>query len=447
MKKNLRKLFGFVLFLFLSFTITAQNKTSIINDASFDSVNVLIKVAFGNTNVHVSQQKNGNKFERKYLLTVSQNLDHFGKSEEQFQQRVFLFHKSYTKPVVFVTEGYDASYAESPAYNHELCDLLDANLIVVEHRFFGESKPDVYDWHYLTVKQAAADHHLVVNALKKVYPTSWISTGTSKGGTTALYHKALYLNDVDAVVAYVSPMTIAQEDPRPIDWILNRAADAKVRKQIANYQAFVLKNKSSAIEFLKKHQEKANCTFKMDLESVVEYTVFEYAFSFWQWGVSPSRIPTKKQGVDNAIKHLFMLVSPSTFYVDSSTSSSIYYYQAYRETGYYGFDEMAKRFKKLSRDNYSNRIMAPSNLNIVYNSQTHQEIIEILTQKGNQIIQIHGEIDPWRYAAWEPNEKLDSYFLAAKGTPHSANYKSLNPEQKELFDTAIYKWTGLKVTR
>lgn len=54
MKKNLRKLFGFVLFLFLSFTITAQNKTSIINDASFDSVNVLIKVAFGNTNVHVS---------------------------------------------------------------------------------------------------------------------------------------------------------------------------------------------------------------------------------------------------------------------------------------------------------------------------------------------------------------------------------------------------------
>lgn len=447
MIKNSRNFFGFMFFLFLSYAITAQNKTSIPNDASFDSVNVLMNVAFANTNVQVTQQKCGKKFEHKYLLTVSQDLDHFGNSETKFEQRVFLFHKSYTKPVVFVTEGYDASYAESPAYNHELCDMLDANLIVVEHRFFGESKPVDYDWQYLTVKQAAADHHLVAKSLKKVYSKPWFSTGTSKGGTTALYHKALYMNDVDVVVAYVSPMTIAQEDPRPIDWILNQAADAKVRKKIAKYQAFILKNKASAVEFLKEHQKNANCSFKMDLESVVEYTVFEYAFSFWQWGVSPSRIPTKKQGVDNAVKHLFMLVSPSTFYVDSSTSSSIYYYQAYRETGYYSFDEMAKRFKKLARNNYSNRIMAPPNLNIVYNPQTHQEIIEILTQKGSQIIQIHGEIDPWRYAAWEPNEKLDSYFLVAKGTPHSANYKSLNPAQKELFDKAIFKWTGLKINR
>lgn len=447
MKINLRKLFDFTLFLFLSLTITAQNKTSIINDASFDSVNVLIKVAFGNTNVNVSQQKCGNKFERKYLLTVTQDLDHFGNSEEKFQQRVFLFHKSYTKPVVFVTEGYDASYAESPAYNHELCDMLDANLMVVEHRFFGMSKPNDYDWQYLTVKQAAADHHNVAKAMKKVYPQPWFSTGTSKGGTTALYHKALYENDVDVVVAYVAPMTIAQEDPRPIDWILNRAADAKVRKQISDYQAYILKNKKNAVGFLKAHQEKTNCTYKMDLEAVVEYTVFEYAYSFWQWGVSPSRIPSKKAGVDNAVKHLFMLVAPSTFYVDSTTSSSIYYYQAYKETGYYGFTEMAKRFKKSSRDSYSNRIMAPQDLNIRYNPQTHQEIINLLTEKGDKIIQIHGEIDPWRYAAWEPNEKLDSYFFEAQGAPHSANYKSLNPGQKELFDKAIHKWTGVKVKR
>ncbi len=443
----IKKILSVILFVFILGSIYSQSNSTEFKDNSSDSLAVLIKMSFQNQHVELLSEKCGNKFDRKFLLTITQSLDHFGKIEDVFEQRVFIFHKSVTKPVVFVTEGYGAVYAESPSYNHELCDMLDANLIVVEHRFFGQSKPENYDWKYLTVKQAAADHHNVAKPLKNVYKHKWISTGTSKGGTTALYHKALYPSDIDVVVAYVAPMTIAQEDPRPIDWILNQAADAKVRKQISDYQEFILKNKSAAIQFLKAHQEKSNCVFKMDLEAVVEYTVFEYAFSFWQWGISPSRIPTKKQGVEGAVNHLFMLVSPSTFYVDSNTSSAIYYYQAYHETGYYSFNEMAKRFKKLSLNDYSNRIMAPQNRNIEYNPKTHQEIIQILNEKGHHIIQIHGEIDPWRYAAWEPNEKLDSYFFVAKGTPHSANYKSLNSEQKALFDKAVLDWSGVSVKR
>jgi hypothetical protein len=443
-KKKFCAMFLLVIF---SLSVDSQNNVPAFKDNPSDSLLVSIKMSFDNVKVTVSPQKCGNKFERKFLITLTQPLDHFSQQNDFFEQRIFVFHKSTTKPVVFVTEGYDAAYAESPSYNHELCEMLDANLIVVEHRFFGQSKPENYDWKYLTVKQAAADHHNVAKPLKKLYNQKWISTGTSKGGTTALYHKALYPSDVDIVVPYVAPMAIAQEDPRPIDWILNQAADAKIRKQISDYQEFVLKNKSAAIQFLKAHQEKSNCVFKMDLEAVVEYTVFEYAFSFWQWGISPSRIPTKKQGVDAAVNHLFMLVSPSTFYVDSNTSSAIYYYQAYHETGYYCFNEMAKRFKKLSQSDYSNRIMAPKNLNIEYNPKTHQEIIQILNEKGHHIIQIHGEIDPWRYAAWEPNDKLDSYFFVAKGAPHSANYKSLNSEQKALFDKAILQWSGISVKR
>ena len=443
----IKKISALSLFVFISLSIFSQNIVYELKENSSDSLAVAIKMSFENAKVSISSQKCGNKYSKKFLITLTQTLDHFGQQSDFFDQRIFVFHKSVTKPVVFVTEGYDVAYAESPSYNHELCDMLDANLIVVEHRFFGQSKPENYDWKYLTIKQAAADHHVVAKSLKTIYKQKWISTGTSKGGTTALYHKALYPSDVDVVVPYVAPMTIAQEDPRPIDWILNQAADAKVRKQISDYQEFILKNKNAAINFLKTHQEKSNCVFKMDLEAVVEYTVFEYAFSFWQWGISPSRIPTKKQGVEGAVNHLFMLVSPSTFYVDSNTSSAIYYYQAYHETGYYCFNEMAKRFKKLSQSDYSNRIMAPKNLNIDYNPKTHQEIIQILNEKGHHIIQIHGEIDPWRYAAWEPNDKLDSYFLVAKGSPHSANYKSLNSEQKALFDKAIFDWIGLSVKR
>lgn len=444
MKKNI---FRFLLILVLcstSFVFAYKPFLPVYNSAVQDTI--LEKITSSFKSAIVEERNCGKKFLKKYEINTKQVLDHTNPKSDRFNQRLFIFHKGFDKPVVFVTEGYDADYAEMTKYNHELCDLLDANLIVVEHRFYGKSKPNPYNRDFLTIEQAAADHHEIATMLKKIYVGKWISTGTSKGGSTALYFKALYPNDVDVAVAYVAPLTIAQEDPRPIDWIMNKAATPKIRKQIVEFQTYILKHKEDGIKFLQNVKTKNGINFPLGYEATLEYAVFEYAYSFWQWGISPERIPSKKDGVESALNHLFMVVAPSTFSMDTTTSSSIYYYQAYFETGYYSFNEMAKQFKvKLSRKDYSNRVMAPQNINIVYRPETHEKIIELLNWEGKQIIQIHGAIDPWRQAAWKPSANQDCLFFEAAGAAHGAGYNNLDDSQKQKFNDAVLKWSGIKV--
>ncbi len=444
MKKNIFK-FLLVLVLFsTSFVFASNYSTPVCNLSVQDSI--LEKITHAFKSATVVERDCGKKFLKKYEVTTKQVLNHTNPKSDRFDQRLFVFHKGFDKPVVFVTEGYDADYAEMAKYNHELCDMLDANLVVVEHRFYGKSKPIPYDREFLTIEQAASDHHDIVTMLKKVYTGKWFSTGTSKGGSTALYFKALYPKDIDVAIAYVAPLTIAQEDPRPINWIMNKVATPKIRKQILDFQTFILKNKEEGIKYLQNVKTKNGIDFPLGFEATLEYAVFEYAYSFWQWGISPERIPAKNKGIESALNHLFMVVSPSTFYMDTTTSSNVYYYQAFSETGYYSFNEMSKQFKvKLSRKDYSNRVMAPQNIDIVYHPETHEKIIELLNWEGKQIIQIHGSIDPWRQAAWMPNANQDCLFFEANGFAHGAGYSNLDDSQKLKFKEAILKWTGITV--
>ena len=43
---------------------------------------------------------------------------------KHFHQRVFLSHSDFSKPIVFVTEGYQADYAQSPYYSEELTRMI-----------------------------------------------------------------------------------------------------------------------------------------------------------------------------------------------------------------------------------------------------------------------------------------------------------------------------------
>ena len=51
--------------------------------------------------------------------------------------------------------GYGAAYALNPKYREELSELLDANMIFVEYRYFLESTPEPKDWQYLTAENSA----------------------------------------------------------------------------------------------------------------------------------------------------------------------------------------------------------------------------------------------------------------------------------------------------
>ena len=184
---------------------------------------------------------------------------------------MFLNHKSFTAPVIFTTEGYSADYAMNKNYINELCSILNGNEICVEHRYFSKSKPENIDWHYLTTRNAAEDHHIIRKTLGQLYKGKWVSTGISKGGQTCLLYQMYYPNDVDACVAYVAPIAKALEDGRHEPFI-NNVATKKERKKVSDFQLEILKRRETIFPMFEQFC-KASKWFQLPLEEIYDYCV------------------------------------------------------------------------------------------------------------------------------------------------------------------------------
>src|SRR5262245_62828096 len=195
-----------------------------------------------------------------YEVMIEQPLDHANPDGEKFRQRFFISHVDYDKPVLLGTEG----YAARGVGGSELQRMLGGNQVAVEHRFFGRSVPSPVKWEYLTVKQSADDLHAIVSQLKKIYPGKWVSTGASKGGQTALFYKCHYPDDVDATVAYVAPINVAQEDPRIYEFI-NTTGDEATRRKIKDFQIALFKREDEILPLVQPVAERNRWTFKMGI--------------------------------------------------------------------------------------------------------------------------------------------------------------------------------------
>ena len=135
-------------------------------------------------------------------MKIRQEIDHNDPSKGYFYQRAFLSHKGYDNPTAIITNGYG-----KPRNNiTEVAELLEANQINVEHRYFLESSPDSLDYDYLNFEQITADLHKINQLFRKIYDGKWISTGISKGGTTTIFYRYFYPNDVDVSIPYVAPV-------------------------------------------------------------------------------------------------------------------------------------------------------------------------------------------------------------------------------------------------
>jgi hypothetical protein len=148
-----------------------------------------------------------------YVLHFTQPIDHDDPGLGTFEQRVSLLHRDERAPtpLVIYTSGYSDFWGAGPT---ELTTLLAANQISIEHRYFGTSRPQPTDWSKLTVAQMAADEHAIITALRSIYGGAFITTGNSKGGMTAVFHRRFYPDDVEGTVPYVAPLSYNAPDPR-----------------------------------------------------------------------------------------------------------------------------------------------------------------------------------------------------------------------------------------
>jgi len=379
-----------------------------------------------------------------FEISFTQPVDHQNPEAGTFEQRVYLTHRDFSKPVVLWLEG----YASRGSQIHEPTQFLGANQLVIEHRFFGESLPDTLDWERLTIKQAAADHHRIVSAFKPLYPGKWISSGRSKGGQTAMYHRRFYPDDVDATICYVAPLNFSDEEPR-IYTFLATIGDEDCRTKVINFQKLLLKKKQELMPHFLRFADKNDHTFtKLGPDAAYEYTALEYSFSFWQWHRRDCLgIPDNNDPPEEITDHWLEISSPY-YFADRGIAYLIpSYYQMLTELGYYGYD--TKPFEGLlsALEDPDFTFNLPEGVDIEFNPAVMKDINEWINEHGNNMIFIYGELDTWSASAVRLKGKTNALKMVKEGGDHRTYIRSFSPADQERIFSTLEDWLQIKIDR
>lgn len=386
-------------------------------------------------------------FMEKYEVVIEQPVDHRDVTRGRFNQRFIVGHRGFDRPVVFVTEGYSAAYATNPRYVEELCYILDANVICTEHRYFDKSVPDPLDWKYLTVENAAGDHHRVIGLMKEVYQDKWVSTGISKGGQTALYHRSFFPGDVDATVGYVCPLNFSTEELRVYKF-LDEVADSSCRRKVHDFQVMMLERKPECLPVFEKLAGKKDLHYKNGTEWGYELMAMEYSFAFFQWGTfSCDQVPGREASAEEIITHLDEVAGLDWIADEGIESGQPFFYQAMTEIGMYGYD--LEEFDGLLDVLHSGtfEFTCPDGYECVYDPLPMQRVDRFVRHEADRMIFIYGEWDPWSAPAvqWSGRPGVEVIFKP-RGN-HRTRISNLPAFQQERIYELLGEWLGVKVNK
>jgi hypothetical protein len=381
-------------------------------------------------------------FKEAFVIMVQQPIDHNHPEKGTFPQRVILSNLDIDKPVVYITEGYGGDYGESEKYLNELCPILDANQLFVEHRFFGKSVPDSIDWKDMTVENAAADHHRIVELFKQLYKNKWISTGISKGGETVLYHRALYPNDVDISVPYVAPLNYSVEEKRHDRFIRHKAGSASERESLRECQIEFLKRKSRLMPLFEQLCKDKKYNFRAPANLIYDYCVLEFAFSFWQWGYAVSTIPASTATDQEFFNYLIKICSPDYFDIESGKPTFPFFVQALKQLGYYGYNPKPfKKFMELSdTHDYIMKLFMPSSNRFIYDPAMSLLVKKYLKKDADKILLIYGENDPWSASAASTRGNRKILKVVQPNGSHRSRIGTMPEEQNKQVVNTLKAW-------
>lgn len=392
--------------------------------------------------ISVEKMDHNQFFEESLIIMIKQPLDHLHPEYGSFPQRVVLSHLSYDEPVVLITEGYAADNEISQKYINELCPLLNANQVFVEHRYFGKSVPGPINWKYLTVENAAADHHHILQIFKQIYSKKWVSTGISKGGQATLYYRLLYPNDVAASVAYVAPLNFSVEEKRHDRFIRHKAGNSRDRKTVMSFQKDVLKRKSRILPLFEKYCDEKKYLFKAPVSEIYDYCALEFSFSFWQWGRSVQEIPMANSTDREIFNYFTRIISPEYFDQNDGKMVLPFFVQALRELGYYAYN--VKPFKGLMQlkdtRGYVAPLFVPQEARFPYESEISIRLKNYLKKEAKNILLIYGGNDPWTASSANTGGNQKILKLIQPGGCHLTRINTLPEDQREMAINVLKKW-------
>lgn len=378
----------------------------------------------------------------QYDLLIKQPLDHQHPEKGSIYQRVKLIHKGFENPTVIETEGY---WLWNGGTGNEVEQILNANDLDVEYRYYGKSLPDSIDWQYLTIEQATADLHHINELFRTIYTDKWISTGISKGGETTIYYKYFYPDDVDLAIPYVAPIDNSLEDKR-IYHFFDTIGTPECRQKIKDFQTFLLQHEKEILQKLEWYSKGANLHYNYtgSLGKSFEYAVLEFSFSFWQYNGNCDSVPSNKN-VNDYINVLMNNVGLYPFADEGLKEFEAHYYQAQTQSGYYGYNiEPFKKYIHYFTSNPSGTFPPKNAPFKPYDSSLNINVQNWLKDSGNNMLYIYGGFDTWASAGVIVSDKVNSKRFTIPNTSHAtARIRNMPVDMQTEFVNKIKEMTGL----
>jgi hypothetical protein len=378
-----------------------------------------------------------------YVLRFAQPVDHDQPDGPTFLQRVSLLHRDDAQPMIVLTSGYWDYYRDFPA---ELTRMLGANQISIEHRYFGESRPEPADWSKLTIAQMAGDQHRIVTALRTLYAGAFVATGGSKGGMTSVYYRRFFPDDVEATVPYVAPISFGAPDPRYASFVDTLGPDA-CREAIREVATELLANRRAAIlDRVAAQAEVAGHAYtRIALGPAVESAILSVEWSFWQYlGAESCGAVPPTSASDDELFAFLEEVSPVSDNADASIGRfDAYYHQAAHQLGFpsTGAEYLAP-YKMYGGADYLGAW--PAGVPTYDDGAAMQDIDDFVQARGERLLFVYGEWDPWTGGQFELGAATDSLRLIQARGSHGARLSRLDPADRELALARLEAWTGVR---
>ena len=382
---------------------------------------------------------------RAFELYFQQPLDHDDPDGVTFLQRAVLIHKDFEHAFVLNPTGYElfAGYEQLP---EELTSILDANQLQVEHRFFANSHPEPWlpeQWSYLTVEQAAADHHRIVEILRPLYIGKWLETGHSKGGMTSVFHAVLYPDDIDVVVPYVAPVSFAIDDTRGA---AARAVlgDPACRNDIRAFQTNAAEQRADLLALL---QAENSGVGDARIESLVFQTIGAIEWGFWQYTADCTQAGFYTPSDDPAETQRSLGLTTAIIGSGADAIAALpYYYQVQNQLG--SPDVLSDHLDPLLGDIQTAIWDLFTDLPFeipAYDDGALMHTIQDQVLLSDRFLFVYGGYDPWTTAAFEVGVDTDSARYVAPGLNHSALLIDLADDDKAAAFAALGRWLDVDV--
>lgn len=401
---------------------------------------------------HVSEARRSPSGTRFFRITVAVPVDHDDPESPTFDLRVNLLHRGFDRPMVVETSGY--RLWDDP-YRAEVTRIVDGNQLDIEHRFFAPSLPQRPDWStQLTIRQVAADHHLVIGAFRHLYGGRWVSTGDSKGGMAATYHRRFYPGDVTATIAYVAPDDVVDSvDSYPAFLAhVGGARLADCRDRLVGLQRRMLRDRGWFRGRLAHFSAEKELTWGYvgSLDRGFEASVVDLYFAFWQyWGVRACGDVPAVARMSNAEvwRYAGSVESWGNLSDQRRYFSLPYHYQAASQIG--GPQPYEQRLHDLLRYPGADtpaRILPADLRPATYDADAMADIDGWVRTKARRMLFVDGQYDPWSaepfHCGADARERSCARMVVPRGT-HGAVIAELPRAQRLRAERLIRRWAGV----